>query len=165
MVVRKDPRGTSVGFAIRSWITRRAMQRHLWKPGQHSIGPMGLTKAGLRKIKWAMWGLCAWTGAWGICSARHHSTPTCVTWLHVHLADMGVFPHEDIIALHNVGQTAHAARTSQQRNSSDYSVGSCNVEQFPATKAAQFPNKELLAPQIPRPASLQKRVRAQDYED
>ena len=32
-----NPRQTGIGFWLRSWITRRSMQRYIWRPAQHTV--------------------------------------------------------------------------------------------------------------------------------
>ena len=51
-LIKRDPRGLSIGFRLRSWMTRRTMQRFLWRPSQDTVCKKSPpSKSNLKKAK------------------------------------------------------------------------------------------------------------------
>eukprot|EP01062_Namystynia_karyoxenos_P056428 TRINITY_DN47391_c0_g1_i1.p2 TRINITY_DN47391_c0_g1~~TRINITY_DN47391_c0_g1_i1.p2 ORF type:complete len:169 (+),score=29.29 TRINITY_DN47391_c0_g1_i1:88-594(+) len=123
-----NTRGTGLSFSIRAWFTRRVAQRQLWKPAQHHVGLFGITKVGAKKLKLlvvlvqcGLAGLMLW-------DTRHFEERNCFTWLHVWMADLGLFRHDEILALKRIGQSqeSHVVRTQTNANLYGHSVNNAD---------------------------------------
>ncbi|KAJ9445653.1 hypothetical protein DIPPA_28323 [Diplonema papillatum] len=158
-----DSRMLGLGFRMRSWITRRAMQRHLWKPGQHTIGLFGLSRVGFRRLQRFMYCVAIVSTSWCVYAFRTLPFYNIFTPIHLAMADMGLCPHSDVEYLNHIGETAGTRRLQCSNNSFVYGdAGQSNAPMYIAERSLNF-NQFGRSALVDAP-TLQKRVSASEYD-